>query len=288
VRRVELLQVSAEDAPAWYARDDLDLFNTRFEHLESLANASREDVQLDPPAWLEYFALRTMDPALSRLEFRRALAHAIDRASLERVAPPGAIVATGGMVPPPLQGHTPDIAPAFDPDLARDYLERSDVREGVEILAWGWNRTTHPVVSAVAAGWEDVLGLRFPVRFASHDEYDTLKTSAAILQTGWFPGYPDPEYYLRLLLHSDATDNDGGYSSTAFDSLIERARLERNGRARLELYHEADRLAVADQVAAIPLLYDRNVIFVKPWVSGWWEFGKSWSSFADLVVGEKR
>jgi hypothetical protein len=26
--------------------------------------------------------------------------------------------------------------------------------------------------------------------------------------------------------------------------------------------------------------------FVKPWVSGWWEFGKSAENFADLVVDE--
>jgi hypothetical protein len=39
-------------------------------------------------------------------------------------------------------------------------------------------------------------------------------------------------------------------------------------------------------VAAIPLAYVRNMVFVKPWVTGWWEFGKSWSSLADLAVGE--
>jgi ABC-type oligopeptide transport system substrate-binding subunit len=66
--------------------------------------------------------------------------------------------------------------------------------------------------------------------------------------------------------------------------LIERARQERNGRARLELYHEADRMAVADQIALIPLVYGRNMAFVKPWIHGWWEFGKSSASFADLVV----
>ena len=47
-------------------------------------------------------------------------------------------------------------------------------------------------------------------------------------------------------------------------------------------------MAVADQVAVIPLVYVRNVIVVKPWVHGWWEYGKSWSSFADLVVDERR
>ena len=35
----------------------------------------------------------------------------------------------------------------------------------------------------------------------------------------------------------------------------------------------------------IPLAYARNAFLVDPRVRGWWEFGKSWASFADLEVG---
>jgi ABC-type oligopeptide transport system substrate-binding subunit len=102
--------------------------------------------------------------------------------------------------------------------------------------------------------------------------------------TGWFPGYPDPEYFLRLLFQSDSRTNEGGFSYPPFDELIERARREPRDRERLELYHEADRMAVADRVACIPLVYGRSMAYVKPWVRGWWEFGKTSSSFADLTV----
>ena len=44
-------------------------------------------------------------------------------------------------------------------------------------------------------------------------------------------------------------------------------------------------MAVADRIACIPLVYGRSMAFVKPWVSGWWEFGKSSSSVADLITG---
>ena len=43
-------------------------------------------------------------------------------------------------------------------------------------------------------------------------------------------------------------------------------------------------MAVADRVAVIPILYGRSMAFVKPWVAGWWEFGKSSANFADLRV----
>jgi oligopeptide transport system substrate-binding protein len=186
------------------------------------------------------------------------------------------------MVPPPLQGHTPDIVPPFDPDLARAHLGRSGVREGVELAAPAPTKTDRDLAAAVAASWEDVLGV--PVR-VTHDA--ERAGAAAIVQTGWFPGYPDPEYFLRLLLHSAAMDNHGSFASPAFDELIELARGERDGRARLERFHAADRMAVAEEVAAIPLLYVRNPVFLKPWTHGWWEYGKAWSSFADLVVDER-
>ena len=41
---------------------------------------------------------------------------------------------------------------------------------------------------------------------------------------------------------------------------------------------------MADRVAVIPLVYGRNTAFVRPWVDGWWEFGKTSASFADLQV----
>jgi ABC-type oligopeptide transport system substrate-binding subunit len=87
-----------------------------------------------------------------------------------------------------------------------------------------------------------------------------------------------------LLLHSEAQDNWGGFRHPPFDDLVERARQTRDGRRRLELFHHADRMAVAKQAALLPLAYTPNIAFVQPWVSGWWEFGKSWANFADLVV----
>ena len=109
--------------------------------------------------------------------------------------------------------------------------------------------------------------------------------AASIRVTGWLPGYADPEYFLRLLFQSDSRTNEGGFSFAPFDDLIDRARRERSDRSRLELFHEADRMAVADRVAAIPLVYGRNVAYVKSHVHGWWDFGKSSSNFADLVFG---
>jgi hypothetical protein len=43
-------------------------------------------------------------------------------------------------------------------------------------------------------------------------------------------------------------------------------------------------MIVTQQVACIPLVYGRSMAIVKPWVTGWREFGKTSVNFADLVV----
>ena len=109
---------------------------------------------------------------------------------------------------------------------------------------------------------------------------------APIVFTGWLPGYPDPEYILRLLFQSTSKTNEGGFSWPPFDELIERARQERSDRVRLELYHRADRMVVTERVACIPLAYGRSMAIVKPSVHGWREFGKTSAGFADLHVDD--
>jgi ABC-type transport system substrate-binding protein len=232
---------------------------------------------LGPPSWSGYIRFDHTHPVTGNLDLRRALAHAIDRDALAVVCPPNLVVATGGVVPPVLQGHTPEIAPRYDPELAREHLARSAYDGRLEIAGLaGWE----PIMETIASGWTEVLGLATSVLPFSED--------AAVRVTGWLPGYPDPEYFLRLLFQSTSRTNEGGFADPAFDVLIERARQERGDRGRLERFHEADRYAVAERVAVIPLVYGRSTAFVQPHVRGWWEFGKSSASFADLAVEQVR
>jgi ABC-type oligopeptide transport system substrate-binding subunit len=272
VRRVELVADSGTEHKARYAADELDLWEPPSDDMTKDLVESAE-LAVQPAAGTSFLALDHRHPDIGRLAVRRAFAHTIDRSELQALLPPETLTtATGGLVPPMLQGHTPDIAPAYDPATARRMLESA--RPVGEITVWvpEW---IEPLVDT----WQRALGIELTL---VHERAD-----AAISYSGWFPGYPDPEYYLRLLLHSEAHDNQGRFEHAPFDDLIERARAELDGRLRLELFHAADRMAIAEQIALIPLAYFRGAFFIKPRVHGWWEYGKSWSSFADLVVDER-
>jgi ABC-type oligopeptide transport system substrate-binding subunit/class 3 adenylate cyclase len=285
VARVELIRSGIQPALEPYARGELDMITVRYTpRLADAVNAPPTDATLGPAAWSLYLAFDHHHAVTKNVLLRRALAHGLDRDRLAEVTPLNLVVATGGVVPPVLQGHTPDIVPRFDPERARACLAESGVEGSIALAALD---EFDPMISMVAQCWEDVLGLRVDLRswtWRDATRHSRISEIAPIVMAGWLPGYPDPEYYLRLLLHSDSKTNEGGFSYPPFDELIERARQERRDRERLELFHQADRMAVADQVALIPLAYGRSVAFVKPWVHGWWEFGKTCSSLADLVV----
>jgi len=288
VAEIELYRTAIADALPEYERGDTDLILVRYTPrlADLMPGAVHEDAVLGSPSWSAYIRFDHTHPIAGNQELRRALAHAIDREALAAACPANLVVATGGVVPPALQGHTPDIALRYDPDLARAYLDRSGFDGPLELAGMMvWDE----ILGAIAGSWREVFGDRVSASSWSWREEEAMEVgerieTAPIRITGWLPGYPDPEYYLRLLFQSTSRTNEGGFADPVFDELIEAARQERSDRGRLERFHEADRYAVAERVAVIPLVYGRSTAFVRPDVRGWWEFGKSSANFADLVV----
>ena len=285
VGRIDYSMSDISTSAARYARDELDLVTVRYTpRMVDLVTRSDEDAIVGPAAWSGYLAFDHHNSALASLDLRLALAYGLDRESMSDSLPTNLVVATGGVVPPALQGHTPDIALRFDPELARRHLEASGFEGRLPIVSHEENGS---LLEPVVRSWSDVLGIDVDQRTwtrATMPGLKDLREVAPIVFTGWLPGYADPEYFLRLLFQSTSKTNEGGFSWPQFDALIEQARQERSDRGRLELFHQADRMIVTERVACIPLVYGRSMAIVKPWVTGWREFGKTSVNFADLIM----
>src|SRR5262245_35904100 len=118
VREVELYRSAIADALPEYERGETSLILVRYTPrlADLMPGAVRGDAVLGSPAWSAYIRFDHTHPAAGNVDLRRALAHAIDRDALAAVCPANIVVATGGVVPPALQGHTPDIALRYDPE----------------------------------------------------------------------------------------------------------------------------------------------------------------------------
>ncbi len=288
VAQVEMTRLAPGEDLLPYRRGHLDLILGRYAaRPRGSGPAGPPDEQMGPSAGTVYLAFDHRDPLTSNVHLRRALARGIDRTALTDMVPANAVVATGGLVPPALQGHTPDIALSYDPQLAREEASRCAPLAKLVLAALADELA---LAEALTAQWRDALGIDAVIYPWSAEQAVRLgrpwSTANATL-TAWLPGYPDPEYYLRLLLHSRSKTNEGGFSHAPFDQLIECARRESDSRVRLEHFHEADRLAVADQVALVPIYYTRGLAYVQPWVAGWWESGHPCPSLANLTIGDR-
>ena len=240
-----------------------------------------------PATWTAYLAFHHADPFTGNPAVRRALALAVDREALAEVLPSHLPVASGGIVPPALQGHTADIVLPFDPAAAAAALGQAGVAPGAELTVASQD-VWAPVLEVLARSWREALGLRIHHVTWTAEDVPSLPRPTELGQVyiaGWLPGYPDPEYCLRLLLQSDSLTNEGGFADAELDELIDRARRQTTGADRLELFHQVDRIAVVDRVALIPLCYGRNIAYLRSDIRGWWEFSKSSASFADLQLG---
>ena len=288
VDRVEISAATADAALRPLERGDLDLARVMYTPRTSDHVRSR-DAGNGPLTWLGFLGFRHSHPVVGNRDVRLALASAIDRQVLAPLMPANLEVATGGIVPPALQGHTPDVVVPFSPEDARQHLEASGVDPAGLVIAA--QDVWEPLLDAITGCWREVLGIEVGLLQWTAETVDEvaplgrpLGELAPIAVLGWLPGYPDPEYCLRLILHSHAKANEGGWAHQPFDDLIDEARHATTGAQRLELFRQADRLAVVDEVAVIPLVYGRSMAFVRPGVEGWWEFAKSSASFADLRV----
>jgi ABC-type oligopeptide transport system substrate-binding subunit len=85
---------------------------------------------------------------------------------------------------------------------------------------------------------------------------------------GWCADYPDPENFADVLFHSGSDMNNGGYSNSQLDALLEQARVERDVTKRMEMYHQAEQIIVDDA----PVLFTTHSLsyeLVKPYLKGY-------------------
>jgi len=259
-----------------YAADGLDAISMISSDPGTIARARaryRDELMFTPQLSTLYLVFRVDRSPFDDVRVRKAFAHAVDREGLAHDAWQGQYLpATGGFVPPGMPGHSAGIGLTHDPSRARRLLGEAGYPAGQGFPEVSWlhsgGSARKPVVSFLHDAWRQHLDLQLRGQNLEWKAFvdRVSRDPPQMTLWGWFADYPDPDNLLRVTFHSTEGYNEAHWHNARFDALVEEAAQIADGKRRMELYRQADRILVAEEAVVIPLGYRRGRVLVKPWV----------------------
>ena len=216
-----------------------------------------------------YLGFVTNRPPFDDVRLRQALALAVDREALANVDLRGMYnPGTGGFVPPGMPGHSPQIGLAYQPDRARELLKAAGYTagSGFPMLEGLSVPPIDPLLTQfLQTQWQENLGLQVAWDVADwHFFQDRLRCAPPhVYMLATFANWLDPSD----ILDYDIERRRSRWTNPAYEQLMRKAGYALDQEVRLGLLRQADRLLM-QEAPVIPLLYGRQHLLVKPWVSG--------------------
>jgi oligopeptide transport system substrate-binding protein len=216
--------------------------------------------------------LLTMDTTkpLDSAKARKAISMAIDRNAIIKGVFKGSQTPADSMIPPALKSSYSSgacDACTYDLDEAKKLAKEAGLTTGTALNFQFNSGAGHEEwTAAVKEQLEKNLGLKVNltgVQFPDLLNNEQQPGASGIYRAAWSLDYPTAENMLSPLLSTDAIgakadqpttgDNRGRYSNTEFDKLIEEGRATKDAGDRIKKYQEAEKIAIGDDMAVIPL-----------------------------------
>jgi oligopeptide transport system substrate-binding protein len=222
---------------------------------------------------LFYFGFNTKQPPLDDVNFRRAVAQAIDKTEVVKILNKGDVAATS-WIPQGMLGYSADLGLKFDPVAAKEHLSKSKYSDITKIprvtITYNTNENHKKVAENVQAQLKRNLGINVEILNEEWKVYlAKLKTKQgySIFRMGWVADYPDPDNFLNLLT-SFSANNHTNWKNPEFDKLIAQGVGEFDAQKRQELYVKAQKIVLEQDVAVLPIYYMSRQYLVNPRIKG--------------------
>jgi ABC-type transport system substrate-binding protein/class 3 adenylate cyclase len=250
----------------------------------TIAEAPETVIDVIPDLHTRYLGFSADRPPFSNELVRKAVSHAIDRERLLRPEDSERAATRGGVIPPAMPGHSHRVGPEHDLELARKLLSDAGYPEGrglpeLRMLIPPWLAAT----SELLAEQLGEIGVRLDVKPASGKFWADALSEEHLWITGFGADYPDPDGFFRGLFREPFPF----YRDDEIEELLIEARSLGNQPERMRLYHEIDRLWVAEHAAVLPIAYGRSVSVHRPWIHGFWANPLSKASLDQVVVTDR-
>lgn len=236
-------------------------------HSELNIIRDRPNLVLDEKAGLNvgFWAFNSSKPPFDNPEIRRALAMAIDKATLLEAVYFGSASKATGLTPPSSWAYQADLRDtAYNPILARELLKKNNIPEDFEMDIWAMpvERSYNPNATMMAElmqGYlEDVGIIANIVSFEWSSFRRRLQSGAhdSVL-IGWSADNGDPDNFYRPLLSCDAIGsgtNRAQWCNPLYDEVINEALTYSDFETRAALYQTANAI-IADQIPLVPIAH---------------------------------
>jgi oligopeptide transport system substrate-binding protein len=270
-----------------YAGDEMSLYETGvidvanvytayIDRVTDPAGSFLNEYHVSPQLSFSWLGFNTSQPPFDDLNVRKAFSMAIDKDMIINLSLRNLVERADGVLPPGMPGYNEDlvglgydVAEAMELITSSKYGSVENLPPIVLTLS-GYGGVISPVLEAIITQWRENLGVEVTVRQLEPDFY-LYHLNEEVDNTylmGWLADYPHPQDFLDVLFHTGNEYNYGGYSNSAYDTLVEQAGLEIDYAESLETYQQAEQMLVND-AAIIPLWFGQNLLLVRTYVEGY-------------------
>lgn len=228
-----------------------------------------------PGTTFTYLGFNLDDPEVGQLRLRRAIAYAIDRASLVRYMFGGrARLAQAIFTPDHWAGHAGLAAIEYSPSRAREILSSMGYSES-RPLRLSYKTSSDNFRVRIATAIQDQLaGVGIELEISSYDWgtfYADVKAGRFQMYSLSWVGLKQPDIF-RYAFHSASVPpsgaNRGRYRAAAVDRMIEQAEATADLPGRAVLYRGIQQQLLVD-LPYVPLWYEDNTLIVRASISGY-------------------
>jgi oligopeptide transport system substrate-binding protein len=238
-----------------------------------------------------YLALNTQAGPTADINFRRAVASAIDRQALanEALQQPWHRAAQT-IIPPGVAGYSGSDAGAgyaYSLAAARDFLAQAGYNADnppPPLEIWTNREGNNPTLVEAIAAMLEKAGIPTRLVSSNWDNYlasldacnkpaqpaaarTPAECSYNAYRLGWIMDSPDPASLLGQVFSPESTLQYSGWQSAKFQELLANAAREPDPAKRGDAYHAAEKLLLNDDVVVVPLLYYDRPLLVKKGVA---------------------